>query len=118
LSGTKGHLHDICQAEPRTEAETAFDFFVETYGVKWDKAVVKLVKARDTLLTFYDYPAEHWEHIRTLNPIKSTCATVPASHETHHGCLRRKTGLGLVTPVPVETDSVRARGVISAPSKV
>lgn len=43
----KGHLHDIWQAETRAEAETAFDFFVETYGVKWDKAVAKLVKDRD-----------------------------------------------------------------------
>ncbi|SEK11142.1 Transposase, Mutator family [Marinovum algicola] len=55
----KGHLHDIWQAETHAEAEVAFDFFVETYGVKWDKAVAKLVKDRDALLTFCDYPAEH-----------------------------------------------------------
>lgn len=54
----KGHLHDIWQAETKARANVAFDFFVETYGVKWDKAVAKLVKDRDALLTFYDYPAE------------------------------------------------------------
>lgn len=66
----KGHLHGIWQAETRTEA--AFDFFVETYGVKWDKAVEKLVKDREVLLIFYDFPAEQWKHIRTSNPIEST----------------------------------------------
>jgi hypothetical protein len=64
----KGHLHDIWQAETKAEANVAFDFFVATYGVKWDKAVAKLVKDRDALLTFYDYPAEHWKHIRTSVP--------------------------------------------------
>ena len=54
----KGHLHDIWQAETKAKANAAFNFFVETYGVKWDKAVAKLVKDRDALLTFYDYPAE------------------------------------------------------------
>jgi len=101
----KGHLHDIWQAETKAKANAAFDFFVATYGVKWDKAVAKLVKDRDALLTFYDYPAEHWKHIRTSNPIESpglrpfwaelihwinsqtpiTLRDGPASHETHEG---------------------------------
>jgi transposase-like protein len=72
----KGHLHDIWQAETRADAEAAFDFFVETYGVKYDKTVAKLVKDREVLLAFYDFPAEHWKHIRTANPIESTFATV------------------------------------------
>ena len=54
----KGHLHDIWQAETKAKANAAFDFFVDTYGVKWEKAVAKLVKDRDALLTFYDFPAE------------------------------------------------------------
>ena len=54
----KAHLHDIWQAATKAEANVAFDFFVATYGVKWDKAVAKLLKDRDALLTFYDYPAE------------------------------------------------------------
>ncbi len=72
----KGHLHDIWQAETKTEAGAAFDFFVETYGAKYDKAVGKLTKDRAVLLSFYGFPAEHWKHIRTTNPIESTFATV------------------------------------------
>ena len=91
----KGHLHDIWQAETKAAANAAFDFFVETYGVKWDKAVPKLVKDRDALLTFYDYPAEHWKHIRTSNPIESTFATVRHRTKRTKGCLSRKTGLAM-----------------------
>jgi transposase-like protein len=91
----KGHLHDIWQAETKAAANVAFDFFVETYGVKWDKAVAKLVKDRDALLTFYDYPAEHWKHIRTSNPIESTFATVRHRTKRTKGCLSRKTGLAM-----------------------
>ena len=91
----KGHLHDIWQAGTRAEADVAFDFFVETYGVKWDKAVDKLVKDRSALLTFYDYPAEHWKHIRTSNPIESTFATVRHRTKRTKGCLSRQTGLAM-----------------------
>jgi len=91
----KAHLHDIWQAATKAEANVAFDFFVETYGVKWDKAVAKLVKDRDGLLTFYDYPAEHWKHIRTSNPIESTFATVRHRTKRTKGCLSRKTGLAM-----------------------
>ena len=94
-SKAKGHLHDIWQAETRADAESAFDFFVETYGVKWDKAVAKLVKDRDVLLTFYDFPAEHWKHIRTSNPIESTFATVRHRTRRTKGSLSRKTGLAM-----------------------
>ena len=81
----KGHLHDIRQAETRVDAETAFDFFVATYGVKYDKATGKLTKDRDVLLAFYDFPGEHWKHVRTTNPIESTFATV--RHRTGKTCL-------------------------------
>ena len=91
----KAHLQDIWQAATKTNANAAFDFFVETYGVKWDKAVAKLVKDRDALLTFYDYPAEHWKHIRTSNPIESTFATVRHRTKRTKGCLSRKTGLAM-----------------------
>ena len=83
------------QAETKAKANVAFDFFVETYGVKWDKAVAKLVKDRDALLTFYDYPAEHWKHIRTSNPIESTFATLRHRTKRTKGCLSRKTGLAM-----------------------
>ena len=91
----KGHLHDIRQAETRAKAEAAFDFFVETCGVKWDKAVDKLVKDRSALLTFCDFPAEHWKHIRTSNPIESTFATVRHRTKRTKGCLSRQTGLAM-----------------------
>ena len=94
-ANAKGHLHDIWQAETKAAANAAFDFFAETYGVKWDKAVAKLVKDRDAMLTFYDYPAEHWKHIRTSNPIESTFATVRHRTTRTKGCLSRETGLAM-----------------------
>jgi len=60
-----------------------------------EKAVAKLVKDRDVLLTFYDFPAEHWKHIRTSNPIESTFATVRHRTKRTKGCLSRKTGLAM-----------------------
>ena len=62
--------------ETKKEAIAAFDLFVETYGVKYERAVKKLTMDRDVLLTFYDFPAEHRKHIRTTNPIESVFATV------------------------------------------
>ena len=88
-------LHDIWQAETKAAANTAFDLFVKTYGVKWEKAVQKLIKNRDAMLTFYDFPAEHWKHIRTSNPIESTFATVRHRTKRTKGCLSRKTGLAM-----------------------
>lgn len=91
----KGHLHDIWQAETKVQANAAFDYFIETYGVKYEKALAKLVKDRNALLTFYDFPAEHWKHIRTSNPIESTFATVRHRTRRTKGCLSRKTGLAM-----------------------
>ena len=91
----KSHLHDIWPAETKAAANTAFAFFAETCGVKWGKAVAKLAKDRDALLTFSDYPAEHCKHIRTSNPIKSTFATVRHRTKRTKGCLRRETGLAM-----------------------
>ncbi|SEO34814.1 Transposase (or an inactivated derivative) [Paracoccus alcaliphilus] len=91
----KGHLHDIWLAETKVQANAAFDYFIETYGVKYEKALAKLVKDRDALLTFYDFPAEHWKHIRTSNPFESTFATVRHRTRRTKGCLSRKTGLAM-----------------------
>jgi len=63
--------------------------------VKYDKAVGKLVKDRDVLLTFYNFPAEHWKHIRTSNPIENTFATVRHRTKKTKGCLGRKTALAM-----------------------
>jgi putative transposase len=72
----KALLHDIWQADTRAAAEKAFDLFVETYEAKYPKATDCLRKDRETLLVFYEFPAEHWIHLRTTNPIESTFATV------------------------------------------
>ena len=72
----KGMLHDIWMAETKQAADQAFDLFVATFQAKFPAAVAGLTKDRDVLLTFYDFPAEHWLHIRTTNPIESTFATV------------------------------------------
>ena len=65
----KQHLHAIWMAETREAAEAAFGHFVETYGAKYDKAVACLVRDREALLAFYDFPAEHWKHVRTTDEI-------------------------------------------------
>ena len=72
----KRALHDIWMAETRAEAETAFDAFIETDGLEYHKAAECLAKDREALLSFYNFPAEHWKHLRTTNPIESTFATV------------------------------------------
>ena len=72
----KADLREIWTAPDRAAAETAIARFVEKYGTKYDKATTCLVKGRDALLTFYDFPAEHWDHLRTSNPIESVFATV------------------------------------------
>ncbi len=92
----KQHLQDIWMAETKEVAEKAFDFFLEAYGPKYDKAVACLAKDRDVLLSFYDFPAEHWKHIRTTNPIESTFATVRLRTTKTKGCLSRKTALTMV----------------------
>jgi transposase-like protein len=72
----KQALHQIWMAATRDEAHRAFDLFIKTYEAKYPKAAACLAKDRDELLAFYDFPAEHWKHIRTTNPIESTFATV------------------------------------------
>jgi len=72
----KSDLREIWAAPNRAAAETAIATFADKYDVKYPKAVTCLVKDRDALLTFYDFPAEHWDHLRTSNPIESVFATV------------------------------------------
>ena len=94
--GSAPRLQDIWMAETRKDAESAFDFFLEAYGPKYDKAAACLAKDRDVLLTFYDFPAEHWKHVRTANPIESTFATVRLRTYRTKGCLSRKTAMAMV----------------------
>ena len=82
----KSMIHDIYLAPSKKDANVAFDRFVEEFALKYSKAVECLTKDRDSLLSFYDYPAEHWPHIRTTNPIESTFATVRLRTHKTKGC--------------------------------
>lgn len=87
----KADLREIWQAEIRADAEAAMDTFVGKYGAKYEKAVTCLTKDRDALLAFYDCPAEHWDHLRTGNPIESVFATVRHRTVRTKGALSQKT---------------------------
>lgn len=91
----KADLHEIWMAPTRPQAITAFDHFLKTYGAKYPKATDKLAKDREALLAFYDFPAEHWIHLRTTNPIESTFATVRHRTTRTKNCVTRSTFLGL-----------------------
>jgi len=92
----KAMLHEIWQAEGRAAAETAFDLFLTTFEAKYPKAAECLSKDREVLLTFYDFPAEHWQHLRTTNPIESTFATVRLRHRRTKGSGSRTACLTMV----------------------
>ena len=91
----KSDLQNIWMAATREEAQSAFAWFVESYQAKYPKAVEKIEKDRDSLLAFYDFPAEHWQHIRTTNPIESTFSTVRHRTSRTRNCVSRATFLGL-----------------------
>src|SRR5580700_5017574 len=95
-SKAKRALQEFWMAETKKDALSAFDAFVETYQVKYERAVDCLTKDRDALLAFYDFPAEHWKHLRTTNPIESTFATVRHRTIRSKGCLSNKTALAMV----------------------
>lgn len=92
----KAALHDIWMAATRQDAEKAFDHFLTVYGPKYPKAVECLEKDREALLAFYDFPAEHWIHLRTTNPIESTFATVRLRTAKTRGCVSRESILAMV----------------------
>jgi transposase-like protein len=92
----KAALHEIWMAETRADASRAFDQFVAAYRAKYPKAVECLTKDRAELLAFYDFPAEHWIHLRTTNPIESTFATVRHRTDRTKGCLTRAGMLGMI----------------------
>jgi transposase-like protein len=86
---------EIWMAPAGAQAERAFDQFVVTYGTKYPKAAQCLVKDREALLAFYDFPAEHWVHLRTTNPIESTFGTMRHRADQAKGCVMRDTMLAL-----------------------
>jgi transposase-like protein len=95
-SKAKRTLQEIWMAETKKDALVAFDAFVETWSPKYEKAVECLTKDRDALLAFYDFPAEHWKHLRTSNPIESSFATVRHRTVRSKGCLSNKTALAMI----------------------
>ena len=92
----KQKLHNIWMADTREHANQAFDLFVKTYEAKYPKAAECLTKDREVLLAFYDFPAEHWIHLRTTNPIESTFATVRLRTKRTKGCGSRIACLTMV----------------------
>lgn len=89
--GVKADLREIWQAETRAAADGAMTTFTEKYGAKYEKAVTCLTKDREALLAFYDFPADHWDHLRTGNPIESVFATVRHRTVRTKGALSQKT---------------------------
>jgi putative transposase len=89
-------LHDIWMAETKEDANVSFDLFIQKYEKKYAQATACLAKDRTELLAFYDFPAEHWKHIRTTNPIESTFATVKHRTKRSKGCLGRETAFVMV----------------------
>jgi len=92
----KADLHEIWLAETRDAANKAFDTFLAKYEAKYEGACACLRKDREVLLTFYDFPAEHWKHLRTTNPIESTFATIRLRHRRTKGNGTRKTSLAMM----------------------
>ena len=85
----KRALHEIWQAGTKEDAQSAFDLFITTYEPKYPKATLCLQKDREELIAFYDFPAQHWQSIRTSNPIESTFATIRHRTKRSKGCLSR-----------------------------
>ena len=92
----KSMLQEIWMAPTRQSAHGAFDRFIETFAAKYPKAVECLQKDRDSLLAFYDFPAEHWVHLRTTNPIESAFATIRHRTDRAKGCVTRATMLAFM----------------------
>jgi putative transposase len=95
-AGARRALNEIAQAEDRAHAERAIEALVSDYGAKWPKAVAKVVDDAEALLCFFDFPAEHWLHLRTTNPIESTFSPVRARTRVTKGPGNKEAGLAMV----------------------
>jgi putative transposase len=112
----KAGLQEIWQAATREEALAAFNRFTDTYSARYPKATEKLTKDSEELLAFYDFPAEHWQHLRTTNPIESTFATVRHRTTRTRNCVSRPTFLGLAFKLIESAEQSWRR--IRAPEKI
>ncbi|MCX4418330.1 IS256 family transposase [Streptomyces mirabilis] len=111
--GATKAMQEIYNAEDRAHAEKAIDAFAKTYGQKWPKAVAKIVDDREELLAFYDFPAEHWIHLRTTNPIESTFSTVKLRTKVTRGAGSPAAALAMVFKL-VESAQARWRAITGA----
>ncbi len=103
-SGAKGKIHEMYRAATKQQALEAFDDFMALYEEKYPKACACLRKDKDVLFTFYDYPAAHWKHLRTTNPIESTFATVRHRTRQTKGCGSRQATLTMVYKLAREAE--------------
>ena len=101
----KERLHDIWKAETKKDAEQAFNLWIKTYEDKYPKAAQCLKKDRTELLAFYDFPAVHWQSIRTTNPIESAFATIRHRTKRAKGCLSRTTMLAMIYKVGMSAET-------------
>ncbi len=108
--GAKAALAEIWNAEDKDHAEVAARIFAAEYGTKWPKAAAKITDDLDALRTFYDYPAEHWIHLRTTNPIESTFATVRLRQRVTKGPGSRAAGVAMAFKL-IESAQARWRAV-------
>jgi transposase-like protein len=108
--GAKAALAEIWNAEDREHAAKAAKVFTAEYGTKWPKAAAKITEDLDVLLAFYDYPAEHWVHLRTTNPIESTFATVRLRQRVTKGPGSRAAGVAMAFKL-IESAQTRWRAV-------
>ena len=108
--GAKAALAEIWNAEDREHAECAVKEFEAGFGAKWPKAVAKIVDDAEVLLTFFDFPAEHWIHLRTTNPIESTFATVRLRQRVTKGPGSRAAGVARAFKL-IESAQARWRAV-------
>jgi transposase-like protein len=114
--GAKKALAEIYNAEDKGHAVKAAKAFADDYGTKWPKAAAKITDDLDVLLAFYDYPAEHWIHLRTTNPIESTFATVRLRTRVTKGPGCRAAGVAMAFKL-IESAQARWR-VVNAPHLV
>jgi putative transposase len=108
--GAKKALAEIWNAEDKDHAQAAANVFAADYGTKWPKAAAKITDDLDVLLAFYDYPAEHWIHLRTTNPIESTFATVRLRQRVTKGPGSRAAGVAMAFKL-IESAQTRWRAV-------
>ena len=93
----KEAIKEIAEAENEAEAEEAVKEFEREFGVKWPKAAAKITDDREALLIYYDFPAEHWRHLRTTNPIESPFAAVRARTQLTKGPGSREAGVAMIS---------------------